>query len=291
MVEKGRRSRGPAHQHTLNWAMEFLPQFKKGWAIQLSDPLSQQPTKAMVLGVEGPDLVDPMAWAASQVVVWVLMVGRTEPLRVPISILIQDPRFKVAQMPAKPHWFDEELPPVKALTVEGNPLAAAAWGRRLGKGWGQVIHDESGEIKTVWRLPPEWDWKTASLLPRDLIAVEQVFAFWHKHPDEKVEATLPLGQVLQAQPVPGYILLRFKSESYNQISEELLDGHTAKMLTPPRQQRDKDGQLWVIRSMPWKVARKWMEQMAIRGLMWRVLPQYSAWYEQSCHEYLTKRNF
>lgn len=290
-VEKGRRSRGFYHQQTLSWAMQHLPNLKKGWAIQLSDPLSQQPTKAMVLGVEGPDLMDPAAWAASQVVVWVLMVGRLEAIRVPLSVLIQDPRFKVAQMPAKPHWFDDELPPVKALTVEGNPLAAAAWGRRLGKGWGQVIHDESGEVKTVWRLPPEWDWRSSLNLPRDLIAIEQVFSFWHQYPDEKVEATLPIGQLLHAQPIPGHIILKFKADTYSQVAEEWLDGHTAKMLTPPRQQRDQDGTLWVVRTIAWKFARKWMEQMANRGLMWRVLPQYNTWYENSCREYLTKRNF
>lgn len=286
-VEAGRAPRGPAHASHLRWAASILPSLRKGFAVQVADPVSGQPTKAMVLDVKGPDSPDSESWALSQVSVLLLRVGAQEPLRTPLRALFSDRHFKVANAMAKPAWFGEDLSPVRSIVVEGNPLAAAAWGRRIGQGWSQMLHDETGDTKIVWRMPPQCTWESMHKLPRDLMAVEQVFSFWRDFPDEPVAAALPLGQSCIAQPIPGNILFKFDQETYAKISEEWLDAALGKMLSAPRQHRS-DNKVWVVRGIEWKMARRWFEAAAIRGLGWRVSAKHAAWYEKACHDWFQR---
>lgn len=286
-AEAGKATRGPVHASHLRWAATIMPSLRKGFAVQVSDPVSGQPTKAMVLSVQGPPSIDSAAWALSQVSALLLRVGAQEPLRTPLAALFSDKHFKVANAMAKPAWFGEDLSPIRSIVVEGNPLAAGAWGRRIGQGWGQMLHDETGDSRIVWRMPPECTWESMHRLPRDLMAVEQVFAFWREHPDEPVAAALPLGQSCIAQPVPGNILFKFDQDTYSKISDEWLDAALGKMLSAPRQHRSGN-KVMVVRGIEWKMARRWFEAAAIRGLGWRVSSRHAGWYEKACRDWFQK---
>lgn len=286
-AEGSSRPRGHAHAATLRWVATHLPAFRRGFAVQLSEPVSGLPTRAMVLGVHAPLSLDPSAWALSQVAVSLLLVGGQSALMVPLSALFGDRHFKVANSMAKPSWFGETLAPVRAIVVEGNPLAAAAWGRRLGQGWSQSLHDETGEQRIVWRLPPECSWQALGKLPRDLLAVEQVFSFWREFPDDAIAAALPLSQHCLAQPIPGFIQLRFDQQTHAAACDEWLDVGLSKQLSSPRTHRDGD-KVWVTRTMEMRMARRWFEAAALRGVGWRVSARFGAWYEKSCREWFRK---
>lgn len=287
MIQRGGQTRGKSHADQLRWAATMLPALRKGFAVQLSDPMSGQAVKAMVLDLECPTTQASGAWSLSQIAVRLLLVGSSQPLLVPLRQLANDPAFKVAGSLAKPAWFGEDLAPVRAIVIEGNPLAAAAWGRRIGLGWSQALHDETGSVHLVWRMPPQYAWPHLASLPRDLMGVAQVFSFWRDYDDEAVHAALPLGQKCLAQPISGAVLLKFDQDTYAKSCDEWLDVGLSKLLSSPRRMREDD-KTWVVRSLEWKMARRWFEQAAVRGIGWRIAPKFGAWYEKSCRDWFTR---
>jgi hypothetical protein len=287
-IQMGAPTRGQAHAQQLRWAANILPSLKRGYAVQMSEPVSGQAVRAMVIDMDMPQSKNPSVWSLSQISVRLLLVGSQEALRVPLRSLAQDPQFKVAGSLAKPAWFGEDLSPVRAIVVEGNPLAAAAWGRRIGQGWSQSLHDEAGQVHLVWRMSPQYSWSSIARLPRDLMAVEQVFSFWRDYDDEPVAAALPLDQQCLAQPISGGILLKFDQNTYNKSSDEWLDAGLSKLLSSPRRIKE-DGKPWVVRSLEWKMARRWFEQASVRGIGWRVSAKFGDWYEKSCRDWCTRK--
>ena len=287
-LQLGAPTRGQAHAQQLRWAANILPSLKRGFAIQMSEPVSGQAVRAMVMDMEMPQSKNPAVWSLSQISVRLLLVGSQEALRVPLRSLAQDAQFKVAGSLAKPAWFGEDLAPVRAIVVEGNPLAAAAWGRRIGQGWSQSLHDEAGHVHLVWRMPPNCTWASMAKLPRDLMAVDQVFSFWRDYDDDPVAAALPLDQQCLAQPISGAVLLKFEQNTYNKSCDEWLDAGLSKLLSSPRRIKE-DGKVWVARTLEWKMARRWFEQASVRGLGWRVSSKFGDWYEKSCKDWFTRR--
>lgn len=287
-LQLGMPTRGRAHGEQLRWAANTLPGLKRGFAIQISEPVSRQPVRAMVLDMEIPTNRNPAVWALSQVGVRLLLVGAQSPIMMTLRMLAADPQFKLSGAMARPAWFGEDLAPVRSIVIEGNPLAAAAWGRRIGQGWSQSLHDETGQSQLVWRMPPSCSWGSIARLPRDLMGVEQVFSFWRQYDDEPVAAALPLGQQCLAQPISGAVLLKFDQDTYNKCCEDWLDIPMGKLLSMPRRSRE-DNKTWIVRSLEWKMARRWFEQASVRGIGWRVSSKFNQWYEKSCEDWFLKR--
>ena len=269
------------------WAARVLPNLKRGFGVRLGLPDSERPTPAVVLAVSPPD--DPYRaggaspWALSQVAVHVFPAGRAAPIWVPLSDLAQDEHFATTGVSADPAWFRRPSAPRRWTVLEGDPVVAAAWGRRWRLGRPQLFADDAGSDILGWVLPYGWTWERLRTLPRDLLDVRHALDFWRRHPEGSLSATVPWGERVVATLVPGGVSLTFDEAAHQRALAEWINRPSERSLSVPKKQRGPQG--WeVVRFLPMKGLARWLHSVEGMGVGWRVGPEHEAWYRASCAE-------
>lgn len=285
-------SQEPAHAYN-DWrrkqiwkrAQEILPGMKLGHGLVVTNPETGQPALGLVLGVLIPENTTPQLNAASvfspsQVGVKVFLAGMMDPIVLPLSYLFDDSSLRISGQLAQPHWFDVKPFPWVACNLEGDPLACALLGRRLGVGRLVMIMDESGVEKTVWRFPASWSFRMISGLSRDLVGAAQVLKFLRNHPDTNIELALPYGSVAYMEPMDKGVMFISDENSENEIRSKWSVPQHRNRFPKPLIKNDSNGKRVYRRFVSYKDLPVLLYSWAESGLGWRVPARFSSWLEK-----------
>lgn len=169
----------PYHNQIWAWVKKILPLCKKGNAVQMNRPGENDLVRGVILGFDHPqsqgEKEGASAWALSQVAMKVWLIGENEPILIPLLRLYKDPSFIVSPEKANLNWFKEEVVPFVGVSIEGNPVLAAYWGKIWNVGKPILIDDEDTGLMWVWSLPKLWDWNAMHNLPKIALNLQQIY--------------------------------------------------------------------------------------------------------------------
>lgn len=263
----------------MRWIKEKLPLIKCGNGIRLSRPGTGEATWGIILDMDAPerDVYEGGAslWSLSQVGVRVWLIGEKEPLMIPLSYCYNDGQFTLTGKLGSFAWFNAKPVSNVGVSIEGNPVIAAAWGRRWNAGRPTLIRDEERGLKWVWAMPQSWTWEIMQDLTRDLIDVEHAIQFWKDNPDGILFASLPSGKTIKGNVVQGGISFQFDKQAYEEATETWLGFKQNKVMTYKKTLRDN----MLERSVKWSDLRTVLYAMEGSGIFWRCQSIYESWYK------------
>ena len=134
--------------------------------------------------------------------------------------------------------FEARQVPNIGISIEGNPVLAAAWGRRWKAGRPTLINDEERGLKWVWALPQSWKWSDMKNLPRDLIDVEHAIKFWTENPEGELQASLPNGKTIKGVVIQGGISFLFDQKTYDEAVDTWLGFKQNQVLSHTKYLKD-----------------------------------------------------
>lgn len=272
-------------KNTTKWLKEKLPLMKSGNAVRISRPGTGEAVWGIIFYVDFPERELPeinscSAWSLSQVGIHIWLIGESEPITIPLSRCYYDQQFIVNGKKAVFSWFEARQVPNIGISIEGNPVLAAAWGRRWKAGRPTLINDEERGLKWVWALPQSWKWSDMKNLPRDLIDVEHAIKFWTENPEGELQASLPNGKTIKGVVIQGGISFLFDQKTYDEAVDTWLGFKQNQVLSHTKYL--KDGTL--ERHTIWKNLRTVLYAMEGYGIVWRCEPKYSIWYKITSKE-------
>lgn len=266
------------------WISDNLPLMKCGNAIRLSRPGNGEGTWGIILDMDAPqrDVYEGGAslWALSQVGVKVWLIGEKEPLMIPLSVCYNDSQFTLTGKPGSFAWFNAKSVPSVGVSIEGNPVIAAAWGRRWNAGRPTLIKDEERGLKWVWAMPQSWTWEIMHEITRDLIDVEHAINFWKDNPEGTLFASLPSGKTIRGNVVQGGISFQFDKQAYDEATETWLGFKQNRVMTYTKNVKDN----MLERSVKWSDLRTVLYAMEGSGIFWRCQSEYENWYKETSLE-------
>jgi len=270
----------PNREKVWNWVSKKLPLVKLGNAIQVSKPGNGEATLGIILGVDAPDVeyrVDAAsAWDLSQVAIEVWLVGDNDPILIPLSRCFSDQQFLLTGKPASISWFTAPPVATRAVSIEGNPVIAAAWGKKWGVGRAMLVNDYDRGMIWIWSMPKMWNWNVMLSLPRDLIDVEHAMNFWKVNRGESLSLSLPPNMSMEAQADEKGLILTFDYAAYKDAKDSWLGFPQDRLLSYPEKKNGK-----VIRKISWAECRKILYAIEAAGLNWRCDSKFKEWYEFS----------
>ena len=258
------------------FASAHLGQLNPGTGFEFSRPGTGEVIRAMVLRVSDNPHQSPALSALSQFGIEVWATGEQDPWWLPLSFLAKDPMFKFLGK-AKSEWFEVPPAPVIGLTLEGNALLAAAWGQRWNAGRATLIRDVGEGLRSVWALPRSWSWQDALNLPRDLLDVDHLLAFWREHPGEMAYAALPGDESWIAQPVQGGVAFRWTPAAYEVAKSRFLPFPVDRALS--NVQRTREGAM--ERTIGWRDLPRLLHSWATLGIGWRIDAIHRDWHQKT----------
>lgn len=264
------------------WIKEKLPLMKTGNAIRVSRPGSGDAVWGIIFYLDSPErdlpkLNSASPWSLSQVGIKVWLIGESEPLMIPLSRCFTDSQFFVNGQKAQLSWFEANPVVNVGISVEGNPVLAAAWGRRWNAGRPTLINDQERGLKWVWALPQSWKWSDMDALPRDLIDVEHAIKFWTENADGELQASLPGGKTIKGTVIQGGVSFQFDEKTYKEAVDTWLGFKQNKALSYIK----KVGDNMLERHAEWKNLRTVLYAMESYGIVWRCEAKYLAWYKRT----------
>lgn len=255
-----------------------------GAGLVATQPETGQPALGLVLGITmptaEPSLTGASALAPSQVGVRLFLAGMAEVITLPLSHLLADPALRLSGKVGQPHWFDITPFPWVATALEGDPLAAALLGRRLGLGRLVMIMDESGVERTVWRFPAAWTQHRLLTLPRDLTGAHQVRRFLKNFPDASVRLALPLSANGVMEPIDKGVMLETDDAGEDQFQAHWAMPQHRNLINQPLARTGADGRRLWRRFIAYKDLPRLLFAWENAGLGFRVDATYAGWVEK-----------
>lgn len=267
------------------WLKEFLPLMKTGYAVKLSNPGTEDRSYGVILKVDAPmdkseNLKGASYWSFSQVGLLVWIVGDDEPTMIPFSRIYNDKEFMVYKKPADINWFKADPVPEVGVSIEGNQVISAAWGKRWNIGRPMLIKDTDKGLKWIWALPRNWNWIVMKKIPRDLVDTEHAIDFLKEHHNEELIAALPVGMDIKMMVVQGGIRFHFNKKAYDEALETWLAFKQNRAMSWAR---TINGSI-IERSVPWADLRTVLYAMESYGVIWRCSPSFLDWYRKTSVE-------
>lgn len=260
-----------------DWVSRVLPSSLCGNAVRVSRPGTGEPVWGMILGVYAPEkggrIKGASPWALSQVGLEVWLIGENEPLIISLARCYSDANFMVNGEKAVASWFKAEVVSHTCITIEGNPLLSAAWGKKWGAGRPTLINDDEKGISWVWMLPGSWTWDVMKTLPKDLIDVDHTMKFLYDNPGAPVYAAVRTGKLFKLIPKEGAVILQMDREMDNFSKETWINF---------KNKQSMKNEVWrngvVERTIDWKSIIYILYAMDKVGIKWRVDAEHEAWY-------------
>lgn len=267
------------------WLKQVMPLMKTGYAVKMSKPGTEERTFAVILKVDGPmdkseNLKGASYWSLSQVGLLVWIVGDNEPTMIPFSRLFKDKEFVVDTKTANINWFKSEPVPEVGVSIEGNQVISAAWGKRWNIGRPMLIKDTDKGLKWIWALPRNWNWSVMKQIPRDLVDTEHAIDFLKQHHNQELIAALPVGMEIKMMVVQGGIRFHFNKKAYDEALETWLAFKQNRAMSWAK---TINGSI-IERSVPWSDLRTVLYAMEAYGVIWRCSPEFLNWYRTTSVE-------
>ncbi len=264
------------------WLRSHAANLSPGLGLMLTDPTSRRRVPAVSLGLDLPLAISLDAdrdLPLSQVALDLWIAGHQHPLRLPLTRLLADRAFIAPGRPLSQKAISPIRAPSTRLVLEGNPLAAAQWGRRCGLGRQTLLLDEVAGERLVWLLPAQVCWKDMAAFPRDLVDARHAYTFLSQHRDGILTAAVPRADVFTLERNHADLRVVFSAHAWERAHHNFVD---PSVTGPLRRQPSQDSQV-VFRLLPDQILR-WLITMENRGTGWRLDSAYLPWYKATSPE-------
>lgn len=273
-----------------NWVAARLPLCKKGNEIKLTRPGESDITSAVILGFDYPECEGKKEgasnWALSQVAIKVWMVGEDEYSLIPLIRLFKDPAFKVLNSKINMDLFKEETLPFIGVSIEGNPILAAYWGKIWNVGKPILVNDDDEGLIWIWSLPKLFNWNIMNKLPKIALNIKQIYNFlcFNKNinKDQKLIAIMKEGRFITAENNGYAVQIEVDHDTFKEEISGWANPRNRKLFNNINYKgRTKDKKNCVSFNINYKLIFNVFSSMEKNGIIWKIENCDEKWYYDS----------
>lgn len=273
-----------------NWVAARLPLCKKGNEIKLTRPGESDITSAVILGFDYPECEGKKEgasnWALSQVALKVWMVGEDNYTLIPLIRLFKDPNFKVFNSKINMNLFKQETLPFIGISIEGNPILAAYWGRIWKVGKPILVNDDDEGLVWIWSLPKLFQWNIMRKLPKIALNIKQIYNFLcfnnNKNVDQKLIAIMKEGRFIFAKNNGYAVQIEVDHDTFKEEISGWTNPRNRKLFNNLTYKgRTSDKRNCVSFNIHYKFIFNIFSSMEKNGIIWKIENCEDEWYYES----------
>lgn len=273
-----------------NWVSARLPLCKKGNEIKLTRPGESDITSAVILGFDYPECIGKKEgssnWALSQVAMKVWMVGEENYSLIPLIRLFKDPNFKIFNSKINMNLFKQETLPFIGVSIEGNPILAAYWGRIWKIGKPILVNDDDEGLIWIWSLPKIFQWNVMKKLPKIALNIKQIYNFLcfnnKKDIEQKLIAIMKEGRFIFAKNNGYAVQIEVDHDTFKEEISGWANPRNKKLFNNLTYKgRTSDKRNCVSFNINYKFIFNIFSSMEKNGIIWKIENCDEEWYYES----------